>query len=190
MNLSDFDPMARGNVAVYYGQSDMTTQVPLSTVCDDPNVDIIILAFVIISFTPGGWPTLNLGPLCSSATTAQLQAGAAGLLDCTSNSFSTLIRQCQANGKKILLSLGGATAEFEITDDNLAEELAQTLWNLFLGGTNNSTTNGLRPFGVDVVLDGIDIGGSPNLSLFLINMGRARHGTELSMLNKRSFADV
>jgi chitinase len=85
--------MVSGNVAVYYRQSDLTFQVPLSIVCNDPDIDIIILAFVIRFFNPAGWPTLNLGSLCSSPTAAQLQAGAAGLLVCTSNSFDIQIEQ-------------------------------------------------------------------------------------------------
>ena len=67
-SLPEFNPMVGGNV-----------QVPLSIVCNDPDIDIIILAFVIRFFTPAGWPTLNLGSLCSSPTAAQLQAGAAGI---------------------------------------------------------------------------------------------------------------
>jgi hypothetical protein len=92
-SLPQFNPMVGGNVAVYYRQSDLTSQVPLSIVCNDPDIDIIILAFVIRFFTPAGWPTLNLGSLCSSPTAAQLQAGAAGLLACTSNSFDIQIEQ-------------------------------------------------------------------------------------------------
>jgi hypothetical protein len=84
-------------------------------------VNIIILAFVIRFFSPGEWLTLNLGPLCSSPTVAQLQAGADGLLDCTSNSFDIQIEQCQENGKKVLLSLGGCNS-------GSAKELAQTIW--------------------------------------------------------------
>jgi len=79
---------------------------------------------VIRFFSPGEWPTLNLGPLCSSPTAAQLQAGADGLLDCTSNSFDIQIEQCQENGKKVLLGLGVATADFEIPDAGSAEELS------------------------------------------------------------------
>ena len=150
--------MAHNNVAVYYGQSDQTSAVQLTTICADPNVDIVTLAFLTTFFGPGGWPTLNIGPNCSPPTSAQSQAGASGLLDCVDDGFAAQVTQCQADGKKVLLSLGGAPgySDTTITSAGQAQELAQTLWNLFLGG-QNSTTDAMRPFG-NVVLDGLDIG--------------------------------
>ena len=58
------------------------------------------------------------------------------------------IKTCQSKGKLVTLSLGGATGSVSFTGDDQAEQFAETIWNLFLGG--NSTT---RPFG-DAVLDG------------------------------------
>jgi hypothetical protein len=154
-----FDPMANGNVVVYYGQTTQTSAVPLTQVCADPNVDMIILAFVPTFFGPGGWPTLNMGPHCWAATTAQSQAGATGLIDCVSDGFANQVQQCQDAGRKVMLSLGGAQgySNTSIPSDQDAEMLASTLWNLFLGGTEIPQTNAIRPFG-DVMLDGIDIG--------------------------------
>ena len=65
----------------------------------------------------------------------------------------------------VLRSLGGATADFEVPDAGLAEEPVQTMWRLFLGGANNFMTEGIQPFGIDVVLDGIDICECPLASL-------------------------
>jgi hypothetical protein len=84
-SLPEFNPMVSGNVAVYYRQSDLTSQVPRYRY-NHPR-------FVIRFFAPAGWPKLNLGSHCSSPTAAQLQAGAAGLLVCTSNSFDIQIEQ-------------------------------------------------------------------------------------------------
>src|SRR5271156_5797727 len=161
-NRSDpyvFNPMAKGNVVVYYGQTTQTSAVPLTQVCADPNVDLVILAFVPTFFGPGGWPTLNMGPHCWAASTTQSQAGATGLIDCVSDGFANQVRQCQDAGKKMLLSLGGAGGYSDTTmpSDQDAEMLASKLWNLFLGGMEIPQTNAIRPFG-DVVLDGIDIG--------------------------------
>ena len=161
-NRSDpyvFNPMANDNVVVYYGQTTQTSAVPLTQICADPNIDLIILAFVPIFFGPGGWPTLNMGPHCWAASTAQSQAGATGLIDCVSDGFANQVRQCQDTGKKVLLSLGGAQgySDTTIPSDQDAEMLASQLWNLFLGGIEIPQTNAIRPFG-DVVLDGIDIG--------------------------------
>jgi Glycosyl hydrolases family 18 len=154
-----FDPMANDNVVVYYGQTTQTSSVPLKQVCTDPNVDVVILAFVPTFFGPGGWPTLNMGPHCWAANAAQTQAGATGLIDCVSDGFAEQVQQCQDIGKKVMLSLGGAQgySDTTIPSDQDAEMLASNLWNLFLGGTEIPQTNAIRPFG-DVVLDGIDIG--------------------------------
>lgn len=154
-----FDPMANDNVVVYYGQTTQTSAVPLTEICADPSVDIVILAFVPTFFGPGGWPTLNMGPHCWAASTAQSQAGATGLIDCVSDGFATQVQQCQDVGKKVLLSLGGAQGYSNTTmpSDQDAKTLASTLWDLFLGGTGIPQTNAIRPFG-NVVLDGLDIG--------------------------------
>jgi chitinase len=154
-----FNPMSSSNVAVYYAQTDQTTSVPLTEICSDPSIDIVILAFVNNFFTPyptGPYPTLNLGPNCWAASSAQTSAGATGLIDCVSDGFAGLVRSCQSTyGKKVLLSLGGAVgySDTRIPNDTMANAFADTLWNLFLGG---SGLESIRPFG-DVVLDGIDI---------------------------------
>jgi chitinase len=151
--------MAKDNVVVYYGQTTQTSAVPLTEVCADPSVDLVILAFVPDLFGPGGWPTLNMGPHCWAASAAQAEAGATGLIDCVSDGFATQVQQCQDSGKTVMLSLGGAQgySDTAIPSDQDAEMLASQLWNLFLGGTEIPQTNAMRPFG-NVVLDGIDIG--------------------------------
>ena len=64
------------------------------------------------------------------------------------------INTCQANGKIIILSMGGATYSgggFESAD--AATEAARNLWATF--GPEQSGTNVLRPFG-SAVIDGFD----------------------------------
>ena len=152
-----FDPMASDLNIVYYAQTDQTNAVPLSQICQDSNIDVVILAFVTSFFGPGGYPIVNFGPKCWASNTNQSAAGATGLLDCVSDGFAAQVSGCQSLGKKVMLSLGGAISDTEIPSDTAAQELANTLWNLFLGGTSNTTTSALRPFGPDIILDGIDI---------------------------------
>jgi len=150
--------MASNLNSVYYSQSDLTSSVPLSRICADPNIDIVVLSFVTSFFSPNGYPSLNLASNCWAASAGQSAIGATGLLDCGGDGFARQISDCQAAGKKVMLSLGGYVADTSIPSEEKATELAHTLWGLFLGGKDNETLSGIRPFGADVVLDGIDIG--------------------------------
>jgi chitinase len=58
------------------------------------------------------------------------------------------MKACQAVGKILTLSLGGAGGGVSFASDTDAQALADFIWNSFLGGTST-----VRPFG-DVVLDG------------------------------------
>lgn len=58
------------------------------------------------------------------------------------------IKACQAKGKLITLSLGGAVGNTSFTGDKQAKAFAGTVWDLFLGGSSDT-----RPFG-NAVLDG------------------------------------
>ena len=53
------------------------------------------------------------------------------------------IKACQAAGKKVLISLGGATGNNNLQDAQ-ASILAKNLWDLFLGGQDRQN---IRPFG-------------------------------------------
>lgn len=58
------------------------------------------------------------------------------------------IKTCQKRGKIVTMSLGGATGSTAFSSDAQAQTFAETVWNLFLGGSSD-----VRPFG-DAVLDG------------------------------------
>ena len=148
-----FNAKAKDNVAVYYGQSPATSQVTLAKLCADDSVNIVILAFLSEFFSAGGLPTMDFGPACGGQSSQMESKGATGMLQC--GQMATDIATCQSAGKKILLSLGGATAQTAFTDDNQATEFASTLWNLFGGGTGLGA--GLRPFG-KTTIDGFDVG--------------------------------
>ncbi|MBC7854175.1 MAG: hypothetical protein IAF94_12140 [Pirellulaceae bacterium] len=153
---SGFNAGASNNVAVYFGQSDATASKPLDMLCSDPNVNIVVVAFVSEFFPAGagGYPKVNFGAACERAQTAAMQsAGATGLLSCPD--LASKIQTCQNKGKIVLLSLGGAVASSTFTSDQQAQDFAKTLWELFGGGTPADA--GLRPFG-SVKVDGFDIG--------------------------------
>ncbi len=148
-----FNAGSSSNLAVYYGQSGATGQVTLAQMCQDSNVDIVILAFLTTFFGPGGYPTLNLGAACSGSSAAQTAKGATGLLSCPN--VAQDIATCQGLGKKVLLSLGGAEATTAFSGTSQAGAFATQLWNLFGAGTGESSD--MKPFG-KVTVDGFDLG--------------------------------
>ncbi|KAJ0968967.1 hypothetical protein J5N97_021844 [Dioscorea zingiberensis] len=75
------------------------------------------------------------------------------------------IKSCQTKGIKVFLSLGGPNGSYTLTSTEDAQQIADYIWNNFLGGTSSS-----RPFG-DAVLDGID---------FYIKHGTTQHWDELA----------
>ena len=148
-------------LAAWWGQTAAASSAGLEQVCNDPAFDVVIIAFLTEFFGPGGYPKLDLGPVSAAGSEKQAAAGASGLVD--GSALVPAIKTCQGNGKKVLLSLGGALASGSkhsgtgaptsvFSSDAQGEQFAQTLWDLFLGGQS-----ALRPFG-DVKLDGIDIG--------------------------------
>ena len=155
-----FNAKAKDNVAVYYGQSPATSQITLAKLCSDPSVNIVILAFLSEFFSAGGLPTMDFGPACGGQSSQMKTKGATGMLEC--GQMATDIATCQSSGKKVLLSLGGATAQTAFTGDDQAKTFASTLWNLFGGGTGLDA--GLRPFG-STKIDGFDVGKLITLSI-------------------------
>ncbi|KAL8969562.1 MAG: hypothetical protein Q9183_001942 [Haloplaca sp. 2 TL-2023] len=147
-----FNDQASNNLAVYYGQSPATSQTTLAQMCQDSNVDIVILAFLDTFFGAGGYPGLNLGSACSGPSEAMQAAGASNLLSCPT--LENDIKICQSLGKKVLLSLGGAKASTAFSSDEQASGFATQLWNLFGGGNGEAAE--MRPFGT-AVLDGFDV---------------------------------
>ncbi|PTB62220.1 glycoside hydrolase family 18 protein [Trichoderma citrinoviride] len=141
---------AGGKVVVYWGAEDDSTT--LAQVCADPSYDIVILAFLSRFFAGGGYPELSLSTL-GGPSAAQRAAGATNLQDGTP--LVPAIQACQAAGKPVILSMGGAVdfSAVTLTGDSQGQQIADTVWNLFLGGTANPS---LRPFG-SVKLDGVDM---------------------------------
>jgi len=149
-----FNARAIDNVAVYYGQSPSTQTSDLQTLCEDPNVNIVILAFVTSFFSPTGMPSVDFGPGCTGSTSQQ-QITAPGLQDCTS--LAPAISTCQSRGKKVLVSLGGYTGNSTLPTASSATQLASNLWDLFGAGTGPLSLPVLRPFGPNITLDGFDL---------------------------------
>lgn len=148
------DRAAAGKLTVYWGAEDDSTT--LQNVCDDSSYDIVNLAFLAYFHGAGGYPRIEISGL-DGPSAAQQKAGATGLKD--GSKLVPAIKSCQKNGKKVILSMGGANdyADVKLKNDADGEKIADQVWNLFLGGTDHKE---LRPFG-DVKLDGVDLGMFP-----------------------------
>ncbi|KAG6896670.1 hypothetical protein C0992_006804 [Termitomyces sp. T32_za158] len=114
---------------------------------NDDTIDIFPLAFLNVFFSTGGLPEINLSSTCNSEDFPVFPG--TSLANC--QFLAADIQTCQAKGKIITLSLGGATGAASFTSDAQAQDFADTIWNLFLGGSSSN-----RPFGA-AVLDGIDL---------------------------------
>ncbi|CEP64201.1 chitinase LALA0_S10e04786g [Lachancea lanzarotensis] len=133
-----FEASSKSNVAVYWGQASAGSQGSLASYCQSSDVDIVLLSFL---YTFPNTIGLDFSSACSSSF-------GDGLLHC--DQIAEDIKTCQSQGKKILLSMGGAVGSYGFTSDSQAEDFATTLWNTFAGGSASE-----RPFN-DAIIDGFD----------------------------------
>ncbi|KAJ1976711.1 Chitinase 2 [Dimargaris verticillata] len=158
-----FDINSRSNLVNYWGQDSFGvthaqakgSEKTLEEICsrDEISQDVFVLAF-LNTFNAGTDkpPTLDFSHQCTT------KFPNTELLQCPD--IARGIRKCQARGKVVLLSLGGAVGLYGFKSDEEGRQFADKLWNMFFAGR---ASNELRPLG-DTVLDGIDLdieGGSP-----------------------------
>lgn len=121
-------------IAVYWGQNG--NEGSLASTCATGNYQFLNIAF-LSSFGSGRAPVLNLAGHCNPNNGG-----------CTF--LSSQIKACQRRGIKVLLSIGGGAGSYSLSSANDASQVANFIWNNFLGGRSRS-----RPLG-DAVLDGVD----------------------------------
>ncbi|KAK3060819.1 hypothetical protein LTS18_007618, partial [Coniosporium uncinatum] len=168
-SISDapFDASSASNIAVYFGSSPTgnATLNELHSLCGDPTISIINLAFLTTFFGPRAYPSTDFGPGCNIHTNRQA-IYAQGLFNCSE--LGTQVETCQGMGKKVMVSLRASTTSVDSSTGNVivttpnstfhtadsARQFASTLWNLFGAGIGENPS--LRPFG-DTIVDGFDI---------------------------------
>ncbi|GLT79712.1 hypothetical protein SLA2020_511890 [Shorea laevis] len=138
-----------GGIAVYWGQNG--NEGTLADTCATGNYNFVNIAF-LATFGNGQTPMINLAGHCDPSGN-----GCSGL--------SSDIQSCQANGIKVILSIGGGAGSYYLSSADDAKQVADYLWNNFLGGQSSN-----RPLG-DAVLDGID---------FDIEGGTTQHWDDLA----------
>ncbi|KAF9618556.1 hypothetical protein IFM89_002251 [Coptis chinensis] len=121
-------------ISIYWGQNGY--EGSLESTCATGKFAYVNIAFLNV-FGSGRTPELNLAGHCNPLNNG-----------CTF--VRNGIRSCQSKGIKVMLSLGGGIGSYSIASEEDARQVADYLWNNFLGGKSTS-----RPLG-DAVLDGID----------------------------------
>ncbi|XP_022995220.1 acidic endochitinase-like [Cucurbita maxima] len=121
-------------IAIYWGQNG--NEGSLASTCATGNYQFVNIAF-LSSFGSGRAPVLNLAGHCNPNNGG-----------CTF--LSSQIKACQRRGIKVLLSIGGGAGSYSLSSADDASQVANFIWNNFLGGRSRS-----RPFG-DAILDGVD----------------------------------
>ncbi|XP_015867466.2 hevamine-A-like [Ziziphus jujuba] len=141
--LIQISEAGEGGIAIYWGQNGY--EGTLAEACNTDLYAYVNIAF-LIQFGGGRDLVLNLAGHCNPP-------------DCTQ--FGPEIKTCQSKGIKVLLSIGGSVGSYYLTSAEDAKNVANQIWDSYLGGSNSSAT---RPFG-DAVLDGVDfdIEGGSNL---------------------------
>ncbi|GKU88032.1 hypothetical protein SLEP1_g2344 [Rubroshorea leprosula] len=126
-----------GGIAIYWGQSNLEDEGTLADTCDTGNYNFVNIAF-LPKFGNGQTPMMNLAGHCNTTSSR-----------CSYLSYQ--IKSCQEDGIKVFLSIGGSTGSYNLSSANNAKQVADYLWNNFLGGQSSN-----RPL-VDAVLNGIDV---------------------------------
>ncbi|XP_027353091.1 basic endochitinase-like [Abrus precatorius] len=123
-----------GDIVVYWGQNEK--EGSLSKTCHSGLYNIVNIAF-LATFGGGMQPQINLAGHCNAASNG-------------CRSLSKDIDNCQKKGIKVMLSIGGGNPGYSLSSPRDASNVADYIWNNFLGGKSSS-----RPLG-DAVLDGVD----------------------------------
>ncbi|XP_022764342.1 hevamine-A-like [Durio zibethinus] len=145
-----FETSHAGGIAIYWGQNG--NEGTLTATCATGRYTYVNIAF-LYKFGNGQSPEINLAGHCNPASNG-----------CTG--VSNDIRSCQSQGIKVMLSIGGGAGSYSLASQADAKNVADYLWNNFLGGQSSS-----RPLG-DAVLDGID---------FDIELGSTQYWDDLAL---------
>jgi chitinase len=139
-------------VVAYWGQNGVSRAIAdptksekeLGETCrDNPHYEAVVIAFVSgfkNAAQPDALHSINFSKHCNPDRMPLL-----------CKLIVPGINDCQRLGKKVLISLGGATGSYGFASDDEARTFAEAIWNLYLGGQAAN-----RPFATAVV-DGVDL---------------------------------
>jgi chitinase len=143
------------NLAVYWGQNSGSrtgpnAQGPLSQTCEDADIDVVLLAFLVATNNKNNVPELNFANQQGTCDETSQP------LNC-SKTIGTDIAKCQAKGKTVLISIGGEKS-FETGYSSIqdARAGAEKIWAMFGPRKDSRESTLIRPFG-GIVVDGFDL---------------------------------
>ncbi|KAF7960499.1 hypothetical protein EAE96_000179 [Botrytis aclada] len=188
-----YDASSPANLALYWGSG--PSQTNLSYYCEQSTIDIIPLAFMNVFPAQGdGYPAENFGNACYGQPIFSPGPGyPLGDVDTSKDQLYVQcpgiqegIPYCQSLGKKILLSLGGASNTYQLTGAADGEYFADFLWGSY-GPFKQSWVDagGIRP------MDGGYYGTDPSVHIdidgfdFDIEFGSTDHSEGyIAMINR------
>ena len=137
----------------------------LGTFCDS-GVSYVTLSSINVSPQngPDNVPGSNFAGHCIG-TNYILPDGTVTDLKDPCSDIGPWIPYCQEQGVKVLLSIGGALGDYEVTSVSNGQYFAEYLYKAF--GPYDSSWDGARPFGNDSV-DGFDFDIEYNYGQFLV----------------------
>jgi len=153
----------------------------LSEFCKNYNYDVIILSFLNVFFHGNNkdrMPGFNFAFHCETPVSKEYPK----MFRCPK--IEEGIKECQRQGKTVLMSLGGAVGRSGFANDEEGKLLAYRIYHLLLEGTELSE---IRPFGT-AVLNGVDLdiegGGYQGYTAFVKELRRLeKTGSEKYMIS-------
>jgi chitinase len=146
VTLAARNSSSTGQSVVYWGQNggSAVENNDLTAYCGaDSGIDILVLSFLYQWGNGVTIPAGTIGQSCSISTSGE----GTGCDD-----LGKAITTCQGNGKKVILSLGGASGAYSLQGQSDAEAIGQALWDSYGKKGSGSAP---RPFG-DAFVNGGD----------------------------------
>nr|CAL36995.1 chitinase 2 [Hydractinia echinata] len=148
----------RHKIVAYWGQNAVYNSLKprqywekdLVDFCRDYNYDIIVLSFLNVFFdrkNKDRMPGFNFAFHCETPVAPEYPK----MFRCPK--IEAGIKECQKNGKQVLMSLGGAVGRVGFSGVDEAKLFAYRVYHLLLEGTD---LQAIRPFG-SAIMDGIDL---------------------------------
>ncbi|GMM34877.1 hypothetical protein DASC09_022020 [Saccharomycopsis crataegensis] len=158
----------QNNLAVYWGQNSIELDhddgkhveyTRLIDICDDPNVDIVIISFVDEFLTVENSfqihnDDVNHNNNIAINAISILRNGFSDDFDYSPQTFGEEIEECKLNEKIVLLSFGGDTGSYGFDSEEHAIEFADVLYQWF--GNHSEVNMSKKPFR-NAAINGIDL---------------------------------